>query len=69
MDMLRCFVERITFQNGGNGHAVLKCKTKEYNEQVAIAGPMPSVAVGSVLSLQGFRKRRNLPELLDLPSG
>ena len=54
MDMLRCVVERITFQNEENGYTVLKCKAKGYHELVTVVGPMPSVVVGSVLNLQGF---------------
>ena len=56
MDMLRCVVERITFQNEENGYTILKGKVKGHHELVTIVGPMPSVAVGSVLSLQGFWK-------------
>jgi len=56
MDMLRCVVERITFQNSENGYTVLKGKAKGYQEMVTVVGPMPSVVVGSVLSLQGFWK-------------
>jgi exodeoxyribonuclease V alpha subunit len=56
MDMLRCVVERITFQNEDNGYTVLKGKAKGYGELVTVVGGMPSVVVGSVLSLQGFWK-------------
>jgi exodeoxyribonuclease V alpha subunit len=56
MDMLRCVVERITFQNEENGYTVLKCKAKGHHELVTVVGPMPSVVVGSVLSLQGYWK-------------
>jgi exodeoxyribonuclease V alpha subunit len=56
MDMLRCVVERIIFQNEENGYTVVKCKAKGYHELVTVVGLMPSVAVGSVLSLQGFWK-------------
>jgi exodeoxyribonuclease V alpha subunit len=56
MDLLRCVVERITFQNEQNGYTVLKGKAKGYHELVTIVGEMPSVVVGSVLSLQGFWK-------------
>ncbi len=56
MDMLRCVVERITFQNDENGYTILKGKAKGYRELVTVVGPMPSVVVGSVLSLQGFWK-------------
>lgn len=56
MDMLRCVVERIIFQNEENGYTVVKCKAKGYHELVTVVGLMPSVAVGSVLSLQGSWK-------------
>lgn len=56
MDMLRCVVERITFLNEENGYTVLKCKAKGHHELVTVVGPMPSVVVGSVLSLQGYWK-------------
>ena len=56
MDMLRCVVERITFLNEENGYTILKCKAKGYHELVTVVGPMPSVVVGSVLSLQGYWK-------------
>lgn len=56
MDMLRCVVERITFQNDENGYTILKGKAKGYRELVTVVGPMPSVVVGSVLNLQGFWK-------------
>ena len=56
MDMLRCVVERITFQNEENGYTVLKCKAKGHHELVTVVGPMPAVVVGSVLSLKGFWK-------------
>ena len=56
MDMLRCVVERITFQNEENGYTVLKGKAKGYHELVTFVGPMPSVVVGSVLRVQGLWK-------------
>lgn len=56
MDMLRCVVERIIFQNEENGYTVVKCKAKGYHELVTVVGLMPSMAVGSVLSLQGSWK-------------
>jgi hypothetical protein len=39
MDMLRCVVERITFQNEENGYTVLKCKAKGHHELVTVVGP------------------------------
>jgi len=56
MDMLRCVVERITFLNEENGYTVLKGKAKGHHELVTVVGSMPSVVVGSVLSLQGYWK-------------
>ena len=56
MEKLRCVVERITFHNEENGYTVLKCKVKSYHELMTVVGTMPSVTVGSVLSLQGFWK-------------
>ncbi|MBN2859902.1 MAG: hypothetical protein JXK93_06540 [Sphaerochaetaceae bacterium] len=56
MDMLRCVVERITFQNEENGYSVLKCRAKGYKELLTVVGLVPAVSVGSVLSLQGLWK-------------
>jgi len=56
MDMLRCVVERITFQNEQSGYTVIKGKAKGYHDLVTIVGTMPSVVIGSVLSLQGTWK-------------
>jgi len=56
MDMLRCVVERITFQNEENGYSVLKCRAKGYKELLTVVGLMPAVSVGSVLRLEGIWK-------------
>ena len=56
MEMLRCVVERITYQNAENGYSVLKCAVKNYNDLVTVVGTMPDLHVGSVLSLEGFWK-------------
>ena len=56
MDTLCCVVERITFQNEDSGFFILKCKAKGYRELVSVVGTMPTITVGSVLSLQGFWK-------------
>lgn len=56
MDMFRCVVERITFQNEENGYSVLKCRAKGYKELLTVVGLMPAVSVGSVLSVRGFWK-------------
>ena len=57
MDVLRCIVEHITFQNEENGYTIIKCKAKGYHELVTVVGCMPSVVVGSMLSLEGLWKR------------
>ncbi len=56
MDVLRCTVERITFQNEENGYTVLQCKAKNYHALITAVGLMPSITVGSVLNLQGSWK-------------
>lgn len=56
MDTLCCVVEHITFQSDENGFVILKGKAKGYRELVSVVGTMPTITVGSVLSLQGFWK-------------
>ena len=56
MERLRCVVERITYQNGENGYAVIKCRANGYQDLVTVVGNMPEVHVGSVLNLGGFWK-------------
>lgn len=47
--LLRCVVERITYQNPENGYSVLKVKVKGYNDLVTLVGNLLEVPVGSVL--------------------
>ena len=51
--LLRCVVERITYQNHENGYSVLKVKVKGYNDLVTLVGNLLEVPVGSVLLCRG----------------
>ena len=51
--LLRCVVERITYQNPENGYSVLKVKVKGYNVLVTLVGNLLEVPVGSVLLCRG----------------
>ena len=51
--LLRCVVERITYQNPENGYSVLKVKVKGYNDLVTLVGNLLEVPVGSVLLCRG----------------
>ena len=51
--LLRCVVERITYQNPENGYSVLKVKVKGYNDLVTLVGHLLEVPVGSVLLCRG----------------
>lgn len=51
--LLRCVVERITYQNPENGYSVLKVKVKGYNDLVTFVGNLLEVPVGSVLLCRG----------------
>ena len=51
--LLRCVVERITYQNPENGYSVLKIKVKGYNDLVTLVGNLLEVPVGSVLLCRG----------------
>ena len=43
--LLRCVVERITYQNPENGYSVLKVKVKGYNDLVTLVGNLLEVPV------------------------
>ena len=51
--LLRCVVERITYQNPENGYSVLKVKVKGYNDLVTLVGNLLEVPVGGVLLCRG----------------
>ena len=51
--LLRCVVERITYQNPENGYSVLKVMVKGYNDLVTLVGNLLEVPVGSVLLCRG----------------
>ena len=51
--LLRCVVERITYQNPENGYSVLKVKVTGYNDLVTLVGNLLEVPVGSVLLCRG----------------
>ena len=51
--LLRCVVERITYQNPENGYSVLKVKVRGYNDLVTLVGNLLEVPVGSVLLCRG----------------
>ena len=51
--LLRCVVERITYQNPENGYSVLKVKVKGYNDLVTLVGNLLEVPVGSILLCRG----------------
>ena len=51
--LLRCVVERITYQNPENGYSVLKVKVKGYNDLVTLVVNLLEVPVGSVLLCRG----------------
>ncbi len=53
MEVLRCVVERITYQNAENGFAVIRCRAKGHEDLVTVTGEMPDVHAGSVLLLEG----------------
>ena len=57
--LLRCVVERITYQNPENGYSVLKVKVKGYNDLVTLVGNLLEVPVGSVLLCRGEWKVDN----------
>ena len=59
MDVLRCVVERITFQNEENGYTILQCKAQRHHTLITVVGLIPSVTVGSVLDLKGSWKHDN----------
>lgn len=50
---LRCVVERITYQNPGNGYTVLKCAVKNEKDLVTVVGNLLDVNIGSVLLIDG----------------
>ena len=52
MAELRCVVERITYQNPGNGYTVMKVKAND-NSHVTIVGNLLDVPVGSELLCKG----------------
>ena len=51
--LLRCVVERITYQNPENGYSVLKVKVKGYSDLVTLVGNLLEGPVGSVLLCRG----------------
>lgn len=51
--LLRCVVERITYQNPENGYSVLKVRVKGYSDLVTLVGNLLEVPVGSVLLCRG----------------
>ena len=53
MDLLRCIVERITYQNEDSGYSVIKVRVKGFSDLVTIVGNMTNVNVGCVLSVRG----------------
>ena len=53
MVKIRCVVERITYQNPGNGYTVLKASVKGYRELVPVVGNLLDANVGSVLIVEG----------------
>ena len=53
MTKLRCVVERITYQNAGNGYSVMKVKVKGYDDLVTLVGNLLEVPAGSVLLCDG----------------
>lgn len=52
MAELRCVIERITYQNPGNGYTVMKVKAND-NSHVTIVGNLLDVPVGSELLCKG----------------
>lgn len=53
MTRIRCVVERITYQNPGNGYSVLKVAVKGYSDLVPLVGNLLDATVGSVLLVEG----------------
>ena len=53
MIFLQCVIERVTYQNPENGYAVLKAKSKGYNDLVTLVGYMADVPAGSVVKVKG----------------
>ena len=53
MAQIRCVVERITYQNPGNGYSVFRVKVKGYDDLVTLVGNLLDVPAGSVLLCQG----------------
>lgn len=56
MTKIRCVVERITYQNPGNGYSVLKVHVKGYDDLVTVVGNLLDANVGSVLLVDGSWK-------------
>ncbi len=48
MELLRCVVERKTYENEENGYSILQTHVKNYNNLVTVVGNMSGVYVGSV---------------------
>ena len=64
--LLRCVVERITYQNPENGYSVLKVKVKGYNDLVTLVGNLLEVPVGSVQSstaAHAWQQPKRIPEI------
>lgn len=53
MILIRCIVERITYQNPENGYTVLKVRIKGYDDLVPVVGNLLDANVGSVLLIHG----------------
>ena len=53
MYIIRCVVERITFQSPDTGYSVLKVSVKGYQELVTVVGNLADAVVGSVLLIEG----------------
>lgn len=51
--LLRCVVERITYQNPENGYSVLKVKVKGYNDLVTLVGNPAGGSRGQRLLCRG----------------
>jgi exodeoxyribonuclease V alpha subunit len=53
MEYLSGIVERITYENDGNGFSVFKIKSKGYTDLVTVVGNLAAVNVGSIIRLKG----------------
>ena len=53
MEYLSGIVERITYENDGNGFSVIKIKSKGYTDLVTVVGNLAAVTVGSIIRVKG----------------